>query len=166
MSAKLFVPAGAPDHASGGEEAIAAVKVGDYDLILMDMRMPGLTGVETALAAFAEFMAALARHDAQGSAHTQRGFQAGRPSLYEFEDRLRQLTLPVLIISGDEDDSCIQPSLFLKQTIPASGLAVFPKTGHVINLEEPALFNETLERFLALVESGRWPPRDPASVRA
>jgi hypothetical protein len=24
----------------------------------------------------------------------------------------------------------------------------------------------TLERFLVLVESGRWPPRDPASVRA
>jgi 3-oxoadipate enol-lactonase len=115
---------------------------------------------------FAEFMAALARHDAQGSAHTQRGFQGGRPSLYEYGDRLRSLNLPVLVIVGDEDDSCIQPSLFLKQTIPASGLAVFPKTGHVINLEEPALFNETLARFLALVESGHWPPRDPASVRA
>ncbi|MBS0333803.1 MAG: response regulator [Proteobacteria bacterium] len=34
------------DHASGGEEAIAAVKVGAYDLILMDMRMPGMSGVE------------------------------------------------------------------------------------------------------------------------
>ena len=115
---------------------------------------------------FAEFMAALARHDAQGSAHTQRGFQGGRPSLYEYEDRLRSLKLPVLVIVGDEDDSCLHPSLFLKQTIPASGLAVFPKTGHVINLEEPALFNETLARFLALVESGCWPPRDPASLRA
>lgn len=38
------------DHASGGGEAIAAIKVGSYDLILMDMRMPGLTGVETARA--------------------------------------------------------------------------------------------------------------------
>ena len=112
---------------------------------------------------FQEFMAALARHDAQGSAHTQRGFQGGRPSLYAFEDRLRRLTLPVLVIVGDEDDACIQPSLFLKQNIPASGLAMFPKTGHVLNLEEPALFNETLERFLALVEAGRWPARDPAS---
>jgi CheY-like chemotaxis protein len=36
------------DHAGSGDEAIAAVKVGSYDLILMDMRMPGLTGVETA----------------------------------------------------------------------------------------------------------------------
>src|SRR5690606_20485260 len=32
---------------------------------------------------FAEFMAALARHDATGSAHTQRTFQAGRPSIYD-----------------------------------------------------------------------------------
>ena len=36
------------DHATSGDEAVAAVKVGAYDLILMDMRMPGLTGVETA----------------------------------------------------------------------------------------------------------------------
>jgi 3-oxoadipate enol-lactonase len=114
---------------------------------------------------FEEFVVGLARHDAQGSAHTQRGFQGGRPSLYAFEDRLRRLTLPVLVIVGDEDDACIQPSLFLKRTIPASGLAMFPKTGHILNLEEPALFNETLERFLALAEAGRWLPRDPASVR-
>jgi hypothetical protein len=37
------------------------------------------------------------------------------------------LTLPVLIVVGDEDDACIEPSLFLKQNIPASGLAVFPR---------------------------------------
>ncbi|RAK58241.1 response regulator [Phenylobacterium deserti] len=36
------------DHAAAGEEALAAVRVGAYDLILMDMRMPGLSGVETA----------------------------------------------------------------------------------------------------------------------
>jgi 3-oxoadipate enol-lactonase len=115
---------------------------------------------------FQEFVDALSRHDAQGSAHTQRGFQGGRPSLYALEDQIRQLTLPVLVIVGDEDDACIGPSLFLKAHVPASGLAMFPKTGHILNLEEPALFNETLERFLALAEAGRWPPRDPASRRA
>ena len=115
---------------------------------------------------FAEFVDALSRHDAQGSAHTQRGFQGSRPSLYALEGQIRRLSLPVLIIVGDEDDACIQPSLFLKQQIPASGLAMFPKTGHILNLEEPALFNETLARFLALVEADRWPPRDPASRRA
>jgi CheY-like chemotaxis protein len=39
------------DHAARGDEAIAAVKGGgSYDLILMDMRMPGLSGEETARA--------------------------------------------------------------------------------------------------------------------
>ncbi|MFN3512537.1 MAG: response regulator [Phenylobacterium sp.] len=37
----------AVDQAGGGEEALAAVAVGRYDLILMDMRMPGLSGLET-----------------------------------------------------------------------------------------------------------------------
>jgi len=36
------------DHAASGDEALAAAQVGTYDLILMDMRMPGLSGEETA----------------------------------------------------------------------------------------------------------------------
>ncbi|HEY9236432.1 MULTISPECIES: response regulator [Phenylobacterium] len=36
------------DQAGGGEEAIAALTVGEYDLILMDMRMPGMSGLEAA----------------------------------------------------------------------------------------------------------------------
>lgn len=38
------------DHAANGEDAIAATQVGAYDLILMDMRMPGLSGEDTARA--------------------------------------------------------------------------------------------------------------------
>ena len=36
------------EHAIGGEEALAACQVGRFNLILMDMRMPGLSGEETA----------------------------------------------------------------------------------------------------------------------
>jgi proline iminopeptidase len=114
---------------------------------------------------FKEFFDALSRHDAKGSAHTLRGFQAGRPSIYDFEDDIRRITLPTLIIVGDEDEPCVQPSLFLKNTIATSGLAMFPKSGHTVNLEEPALFNQTLDAFLALVDAGRWNARDPRSVR-
>jgi 3-oxoadipate enol-lactonase len=114
---------------------------------------------------FQEFVSALERHDARGSAHTQRGFQYSRPSIYDFEAALQRMMVPTLVICGDEDDACIQPSIFLKQHIPASGLSMFPKTGHILNLEEPALFNETLERFVVLTEAGRWPVRDPASKR-
>ena len=45
--------------------------------------------------------------------------------------------VPTLIVAGDEDDNSLQPSIFLKRTIPACGLLVLPKTGHTINLEEP-----------------------------
>ena len=112
----------------------------------------------------ADFYAALARHDAKGSARTMRGFQGGRPSIYTMTDAIAKVTTPALIICGDEDEPCVGPSLFLKKHLPAAGLAMFPKSGHVLNLEEPALFNESVERFVTLVEAGRWPVRDPRSL--
>jgi proline iminopeptidase len=115
---------------------------------------------------YAEFVARLAEHDARGSANTSRGFQGGRPSLYDFEGGIRKLATPALIVVGDEDDRCIEPALFLKQTLAASGLVMFPKTGHVVNLEEPDLFNRIVGEFLARVEAGRWGERDPRSHSA
>ena len=114
----------------------------------------------------ADFYAALARHDAKGSARTMRGFQGGLPSIFTMTDAIAKATTPALIICGDEDDPCVGPSLFLKKHLPAAGLAMFPKSGHVLNLEEPALFNEAVERFVTLVEAGRWPVRDLRSVAA
>jgi proline iminopeptidase len=112
----------------------------------------------------ADFYAALARHSAQGSANTMRSFQGGRPSIYTLTEAIRKVPTPALIICGDEDDNCIEPSIFLKKHLPAAGLTFFPKSGHVLNLEEPALFNEMVERFIGLVEAGRWPVRDARSM--
>jgi 3-oxoadipate enol-lactonase len=114
---------------------------------------------------FAEFNAGFASHDPKGSANTLRGFQAERPSLYDFEQEIRRITTPSLIVVGDEDDPCLEPSFYLKRWITPSGLVVFPKTGHVVNEEEPALFNEAVGDFIARVEAGRWAARDPRSVR-
>ena len=112
---------------------------------------------------FAEFSRMLAEHDARGSANMSRGFQGGRPSLYDFDAAIRKLATPALIVVGDEDDRCIEPSLFLKDALAASGLVMFPKTGHVVNLEEPDLFNRVVGDFLAQVDAGHWPARDPRS---
>src|SRR5258707_9424013 len=98
------------------------------------------------------------------SANTMRGFQGGRPSIYTLTEAIRKVPTPALIICGDEDDACVEPSLFLKKHLPAAGLTFFPKSGHVLNLEEPALFNEMVERFISLAEAGRWGPRDPRSI--
>ena len=54
----------------------------------------------------------------------------------------------------------------MKRTIPSAGLMVFPKTGHTINLEEPALFNFALQDFFTQVESGRWMLRDKRTETA
>jgi proline iminopeptidase len=67
----------------------------------------------------ADFYAALARHDAKGSANTMRSFQGGRPSIYTMTEAIRRVPTPALILCGDEDDNCIAPSLFLKKHLPA-----------------------------------------------
>ena len=110
---------------------------------------------------WAEFRDTLAKHSAKGAALTMRGVQKLRPSLYDLEDRLREMKVPTLIVNGDEDDWCLEPGLFLKRTIPAAGLWVVPKTGHTINLEEPGMFNAVLSEFFAMVEAGRWTEKRP-----
>ncbi len=60
---------------------------------------------------------------------------------------------------GDEDDPCIEPGVFMKRCIPRSGMVVFPRSGHAINLEEPDLFNRTVADFLSAVELGKWGER-------
>src|SRR5439155_12334002 len=100
---------------------------------------------------YREFYDQFASHSAKGAANTLRGYQAGRPPIYEFEPEIRKITLPSLIICGDEDDACIEPSIYLKRHIATSGLAIFPKSGHTVNIEEPALFNQTLGDFLSTV---------------
>ncbi|MSO91816.1 MAG: alpha/beta hydrolase [Rhodospirillales bacterium] len=108
-----------------------------------------------------EFVAQYAEHSAEGSARTQRGVQKARPSLYRMERKIRRIAAPALIITGDEDEPCLEPSLFLKRVIPRAGLWIFPKSGHAVNLEEPDWFNEACHDFFALVEQGRWDKRDP-----
>ena len=108
-----------------------------------------------------EFADRLALHDSQGAALTMRGVQARRPSFWDMEAALKTLPVPTLVIVGDEDDHCLQPGIFLKKTIPAAGLSIFPKTGHTLNLEEPDRFNAELAAFFAQVEAGAWRVRDP-----
>jgi len=113
---------------------------------------------------WAEFAAALAGHSSLGSALTMRGVQAARPSLYALTDELAKVRTPVLVVTGDEDEGCLEPALMLKRTIPTAGLAVLPRTGHTANLEEPDVFNQAVDKFLTTVTRGAWRERDPRSV--
>jgi pimeloyl-ACP methyl ester carboxylesterase len=114
----------------------------------------------------AEFKAMLAEHSAKGSANTQLGVQRQRPPVFDLGDQLARLTVPMLVVTGDEDWPCLAPGLFIKRTCPSAALLVIPNTGHACNIEEPAAFNAALTDFLAQVDSGRWPQRDPRAISA
>jgi pimeloyl-ACP methyl ester carboxylesterase len=113
---------------------------------------------------WAEFARSLGQHSSIGSALTMRGVQAARPSLYALTDSLRAIEKPVLIVTGDEDEGCLEPDLMLKRTIPTSGLVILPQTGHTANLEEPDVFNAAVDRFITAVDRDAWQTRDPRSV--
>ena len=115
---------------------------------------------------FAEFKAQLIAHSALGSANTQLGVQRERPSLYSMTEALAKLTVPTLIVNGDEDWPCLQPGLLLKQTIPSAALTILPNCGHTMNLEAATEFNRAIDAFLTHAASGRWPQRDPRAMVA
>jgi pimeloyl-ACP methyl ester carboxylesterase len=113
---------------------------------------------------FAEFHQQLAEHSTLGARNTQLGVQGQRPSLYDLVDEMKALTVPVLVLTGDEDWPCLQPALLMKQCIPTAGLSVMPNCGHTINIEAPDEFNRIVGDFIAQVDAGRWPTRDPRAM--
>ena len=115
---------------------------------------------------FAHFERLLAGHSAAGSANTMLGYQARRPSLYALTEEMKRIATPTLIMAGDEEEPCLEACLLMKRCIPTAGLAILPKSGHAINLEEPVLFNRLLEDFLHQVQAGRWGARDPDAAPA
>ena len=113
---------------------------------------------------WAEFAQQLAEHSPKGQALTMRGVQMRRPSLYELVEDMKRISVPALIVTGDEDDPCLEPALLMKRNIPNSGLVVLPRAGHTINIEEPEAFNRALFEFFTLVDEGRAAPRDPRAM--
>jgi pimeloyl-ACP methyl ester carboxylesterase len=108
-----------------------------------------------------EFRDQFAEHSATGFALTLRGVHMVRPPIFAYEEQLKSLHIPTLIMVGDEDEACIEPALFMKRSMPRSGLVMFPQSGHNLNLEETHLFNIVVSDFLRLAESGRWAERGP-----
>ncbi len=110
---------------------------------------------------FAEFARMLGEHSAQGHALTMSMLQARRPTLWDMEADLARFSVPLLVIVGDEDDSCLEGSFFLKRTVPSAGLLVIPRSGHTITSEEPAAVNAALAELFAAAEAGRWLAHKP-----
>jgi pimeloyl-ACP methyl ester carboxylesterase len=110
------------------------------------------------------FRRQLAEHSATGSALAMAGVIRRRPTIFALKERLNQLTVPTLLVVGDEDEPCIEPGIFMKREIATSGLVILPQSGHTINLEEPARFNQAVGDFHAAVDAGNWAMREEVTV--
>jgi pimeloyl-ACP methyl ester carboxylesterase len=111
-----------------------------------------------------EFADQLAEHSTEGAALTMRGVQKRRPSLFDLVDKMKTMSVPTLIMTGDEDWPCLEPGILMKKNIPTAALVVMANSGHNINLEEPALFNMHLSDLFQAADAGAWPRRDPRAM--
>jgi pimeloyl-ACP methyl ester carboxylesterase len=87
--------------------------------------------------------------------------QAKRPTLWDMQADLRNFKPPLLVLVGDEDEWCVDGSVFLRRIVPTAGLCVIPRSGHTITSEEPAAFNAAVGDLIAAAEAGRWLAHKP-----
>src|SRR5262249_25219948 len=83
--------------------------------------------------------------DPEGAAAAQRGM-AERP---DYSDDLSAIRVPTLIVVGREDQMRTpQDAEFLEQKIPDARVEIIERAGHLMNMEQPAVFNQILISFL------------------
>ncbi|MBV9346347.1 MAG: alpha/beta hydrolase [Pseudolabrys sp.] len=105
---------------------------------------------------YSHFVKMMSEHSNIGHALVMENLQARRPTLYDMEAQLKKFIPPLLVIVGDEDEWCVDASIYLRRTVPTAGLVIVPRTGHTITSEEPDKFNAALEELFAEAERGRW----------
>jgi pimeloyl-ACP methyl ester carboxylesterase len=110
---------------------------------------------------YAEFIRMLSEHSSKGHALVMENLQAKRPTLWDMEAALRKFSVPLLVLVGDEDEWCVDASVFLRRIVPTAGLWVIPRSGHTITSEEPAKFNAAVAELIAAAEAGRWLAHKP-----
>jgi len=89
----------------------------------------------------------VAQHrSAQGLAHAARGMLA------QFDSRIIEsldgITVPTLVLVGDKDQPFLGATEYMAKKIPGSTPVVIPDAGHASNIDQPAAFNEAVEKFL------------------
>src|SRR5271155_2725038 len=111
---------------------------------------------------YAEFVRMLGEHSAQGHALTMTMLQAKRLTLWDLEADLKTFSVPLLVIVGDEDETCLDGSVFLKRTAPTAALLVIPRSGHTITSEDPHAVTPARGNLLPAAQPGRRCAKSPA----
>jgi pimeloyl-ACP methyl ester carboxylesterase len=106
--------------------------------------------------AWAEFIAIIRDLSPAGAELSMRGVLLARKPVSALVEQIERLSMPVLVMVGDQDGPAWEASLLVHRHARHCGLAVLPFTGHTLPVEEPQLFNSLVDQFLAAVDSGRW----------
>ncbi|HWP53630.1 MAG TPA: alpha/beta hydrolase [Pyrinomonadaceae bacterium] len=90
--------------------------------------------------------------DPVGAAAAQRGMAARR----DYSNDLPNIKVPTLIVAGGEDGVRTPADAeFIERRIKGSQLLVIDDAGHLMNMEQVEVFNETLLTFLKSVSEAR-----------
>jgi 2-succinyl-6-hydroxy-2,4-cyclohexadiene-1-carboxylate synthase len=74
--------------------------------------------------------------------------RAGTGTQEPIWDRLRELSIPTLVVAGALDEKFVALGRRLAETIPAAELAIVDGAGHTVHLEQPVAFLAILRRWL------------------
>lgn len=66
----------------------------------------------------------------------------------EYTERLATIHVPTLIICGDHDESDPSLSRTMHEKIAGSKLVILPESGHMTFVDQPDLYNKTVDGFL------------------
>lgn len=97
----------------------------------------------------AELRAQRLRNQPMGLANSLRGMGTGaQPYL---GDRLARLTMPVLIITGEQDAKFTQIGQEMGRSIPHANQRIIAGAGHAVHLEAPAAYWDAVRAFLSTI---------------
>jgi len=68
-------------------------------------------------------------------------------------DDLAAMTVPALVLVGERDKAFLRAAEVMAAKLPEAKHVVIPGAGHIVNIEEEALFNDALIAFLAEVRN-------------
>ena len=66
----------------------------------------------------------------------------------EHADRVATIKVPTVITVRDHDESDPSIAREMHARIPGSKLTVLPKSGHMTLVDQPGMFDETVDEFL------------------
>jgi len=66
----------------------------------------------------------------------------------EYGDRISTIKVPTLITAGDNDECAPSLSHEMNEKISGSKLVIFPRSGHMTFVDQPALFISAIDEFL------------------